>query len=652
MYKMRYVIAFAVMLGWMAVSAGAVGWTENFDGVNPLSNWVTNAGTPTLTSPPTNPRGLSFVDADGATTRISRVFNNTGIDYIKLSFAFYNNSAASFTQRAVGAFHNGTAGAPGTNQGLMRLGTNNLGTYQFLYYVSGTVSTVDTGVAVFAGMWHTASIEARLSTKTIKWTIDGVSGTVYNANMTAQYFPNMVTLGNQYSNGASGAPDTSTWFDDVVVSDVQPNTLALNVQGLDVPTNTLYVPYGGVVTLSMDVANLAQKVNGCQAMLGYANYYLFAQSGCVAPGGGFWDQLIYNSWDVSAGVLGAIDTAIGVNAQGAVGTQASGPVASIQLIARDKDGVTQVVFRPDLSPDPFLIGSTILSDMSALPVFPTKYDSQNIVVDGVPPALSIVSAMQNGQELLTSLGSTISAVQGRVDILVDAGDLNVLPAAPAVNVYDATSPIPVQIPAVFDGQVPYGSGHYYYHFTVPPTATNGLAQIRSSVFDKAGNRTDDLDHFNIDKNQITGQVELEGFVGASRRVTFVATNGNTFLKAWDLTLTGWALNKTSYTLTYVPGGTTGISAKTAWNLRSKLAVTLVGGQAVANFTGTDKLRGGDLTGDNSINLLDYSTMKTNWSIYPATALPDNVANINGDTVVGTLDYNIMKRNWFQTGQAQ
>ena len=89
----------------------------------------------------------------------------------------------------------------------------------------------------------------------------------------------------------------------------------------------------------------ACSINACQAMLGYSSTYLTASAGCVVEGGGVWDQLIYNSWDVGSGVAGEIDTAIGVNAQGAVGTDANGTVAIITLDAAGVDvvevGVTQ-----------------------------------------------------------------------------------------------------------------------------------------------------------------------------------------------------------------------------------------------------------------------------------------------------------------------
>src|SRR5439155_11651878 len=91
--------------------------------------------------------------------------------------------------------------------------------------------------------------------------------------------------------------------------------------------------------------------------------------------------------------------------------------------------------------------------------------------------------------------------------------------------------------------------------------------------------------------EVTGQVELEGFVGTgttplhTRTVTFVASGGASS-QTWVLTLTNTAGAVFSYTLNGVPEGTTAISAKTHWNLRRKLSVTFdSNNQATANFTG-------------------------------------------------------------------
>jgi len=83
---------------------------------------------------------------------------------------------------------------------------------------------------------------------------------------------------------------------------------------LQTPAASLYIKTGEIAIIDMDAINLAQKVNGCQAMLGYeSTYFPNPAAGVVTPGGGPWDLVIYDSWDVGSGIAGEIDTAIGVD---------------------------------------------------------------------------------------------------------------------------------------------------------------------------------------------------------------------------------------------------------------------------------------------------------------------------------------------------
>ncbi len=87
----------------------------------------------------------------------------------------------------------------------------------------------------------------------------------------------------------------------------------------------------------------------------------------------------------------------------------------------------------------------------------------------------------------------------------------------------------------------------------------------------------------------------------------------------------------------------------SWSLRERKSAVFDGnGQATVDFTGGDKLRGGNIdeSQNNSINILDYSTLKVNWATLNA------IADINGDGAVQTLDYSIMKTYWFQVGDAE
>jgi hypothetical protein len=260
------------------------------------------------------------------------------------------------------------------------------------------------------------------------------------------------------------------------------------------------------------------------------------------------------------------------------------------------------------------------------------------VVDSVAPGVGDVSARQGGPELTPSG----TAIQGLVTIVVQASDnLSGVAAAPTVTVTPNGGSAE---PAAFVDESPAGT--FSYSWTVTPATPNGTATIAvGELADRSGNTADVVtDAVVVNKNQITGMVELESFVGATRAVTFVARGSVT--KSWTQTLS-FASGEAAYTLTDVPSGATGVSAKTAWSLRRKLSVTLdPDGQFVANFTGAGRLLGGDLNGSNQVNVLDYSVLKANWNT------PNDVADINGDGMVGTLDYSVLKANWFRIGDAE
>jgi hypothetical protein len=588
------------------------------------------------------------------------------------------------------------------------------------------------------------------------------------------------TSGSAIAALMSGSVDFTPWLDSPPVCSLPGNVLYL------VPTGeSIYIQPGESILVDMNVANLLQYVNACQAMLGYSSTYFAEPTGATiqAPGSGPWDQIIWDSWVDSAGVPGEIDTAIGVNAAGSVGTNADNKVAKISLTSRTGvEGVTQIVFRPDLVPDPGLVKSTFLSDMTGQAVWPSKLDSANIIIDGTAPTISVTSAVQGATNVLDGANTV---VQGTVTIQVQASDaLAGLAAAPAVELTNGTATVNL---TTTDTASPFS-----YTWTVDASTTNGQWAINASVADRAGNTAADTDNYLVlNKNQITGLVELESLNppagGVIRNVTFAANGG---AKTWTIPVSfaqGSAIG--TYTLTDVPDGTTSLSAKTDWNLRRKLGVTIgevvstvgnvsatitktngaagvtfdivihttgphygaglaigtsadypnasfqvyfadfsdqqwhyqdygtgwngpdtttlplgfsasgdasgntfsitvpysaLGGsgvpyywslqvrtnligrypeswipwsgdtstfaksessQLLADFTGDEKLLGGDFNATNSINVLDYSIMKANWG-------PGLAADVNGDGFTGTIDYGIMKANWFKVGDEQ
>jgi hypothetical protein len=154
----------------------------------------------------------------------------------------------------------------------------------------------------------------------------------------------------------------------------------------------------------------------------------------------------------------------------------------------------------------------------------------------------------------------------------------------------------------------------------------------------------------------TGQIELESFTGTgtvpthTRTVTLVATatGSTTPLKTWQLPLFNANGATMNYTLTDVPVATANISAKTDWNLRKKLAVTLVNGQPVADFTGSSTLLGGDInaTHDNSVNGFDRGILLQQWG----KSAPGNAAaDITGDGNVNGFDRARLLNTWGKTG---
>lgn len=281
------------------------------------------------------------------------------------------------------------------------------------------------------------------------------------------------------------------------------------------------------------------------------------------------------------------------------------------------------------------------------------------VLDDVAPIITSVAAT----ELQTGLGAVnvknclSPTVQGTVDIVVVAGDACSAVGAPVVALTNGLA----NALATFVNQSP--SGTFNYTWPVTAATSNGTWTVTVTATDAFSNVTSSNFTLCVNTAQITGLVQLEAFVGTgplvqhSRVVTFVATAGITVLKTWSPALTNVSGDTFSYALTDVPAGTTGLSAKTAWNLREKLAVTLdVNGQAVANFVAdgtpgwsdaTDHyLRGGDITGNNIVNLGDYNLLLNNF------LTPYAPADINGNGIANLAEYNLIQINWFMLGDPQ
>jgi hypothetical protein len=276
----------------------------------------------------------------------------------------------------------------------------------------------------------------------------------------------------------------------------------------------------------------------------------------------------------------------------------------------------------------------------------------NTRIDGTAPSITATTATQGGDDVANC---ATNAQAGVVLLTVDASDNCGLVGPPTMTLTNGLN----SDVGVYVNESP--SGTYNYSWTVTTNTANGTWNVTVTASDLCQTDIATLD-ICVNKSQVSGLVQLEGFtgtaVGHARDVTFVATTNGTVLKTWTLTLTNVSGDTFGYLLTDVPEDITGLSAKTDWNLREKLPVTLDGnGQGTADFVAdavpgwddlTDHyLRGADIEHSalsfNVVNLPDYSTLAASW-------LGTNpVADITGDGVVNAFDYSILAVNYFETG---
>jgi len=259
-----------------------------------------------------------------------------------------------------------------------------------------------------------------------------------------------------------------------------------------VDDESVYVRPGEPVISGLFVFFLDQKVNACQAVMEYdTTFFSDPVGGCITAGGGPWDLVIWDSWKDTAGIPGKIDAAIGVDALGAFGTDENRFVAKITLVTSGVEGITQILFRPDISD----VESTFFADVLANAVTPEwKVGSRFIYIDGTPPLVNIIAAEQNGNQLLGP--GAPSAVQGDVTITVAASNILAgLTAIPSVSVTPQGGP-PQDITST---GLNNGDGTFSYTYTITPTTLNGLAAINTGAVDKSGNSASDSETFRIKK---------------------------------------------------------------------------------------------------------------------------------------------------------
>ena len=188
------------------------------------------------------------------------------------------------------------------------------------------------------------------------------------------------------------------------------------------------------------------------------------------------------------------------------------------------------------------------------------------------------------------------------------------------------------------------AGSYTFDADPITSATdNGTHTVYVRVTDNANNQAVISQDFTVNKNEVSGTVSLQSLITGpvSRDVTFVLDGTDTR----TLTL-NFSNRQASFSLTDVADGVSAISAKTVWNLRTKITgLSPADGQSTAFFTGSKALLGGDLSADNVVNTIDYVALRNSWGPY-------SVGDINGDGATDNADYSIMKINMYKKGDPQ
>lgn len=456
------------------------------------------------------------------------------------------------------------------------------------------------------------------------------------------------------------------------------NRFTLNYEAPLNPTRTLdvngnlFVQPSDAVVVRLDVAGLgANTIVAAEALLGYNSDLLVLDTPSAAvtvdPA---WEVIFENS--TTSGSLGSVDSALGLDLIGPGDDGISGP-ATIARVHFDAliAGRTANFFRVQTngqyipSTNDLVQDNRLTASASGAPSFLTAFtaNSGDLVIDDQAPAISVPSVtatqvqpsagivnvltppttnrvFRNGTPVTVTFTATDAGLAG-LDAPDWANDLAFV-ASNGVTTLNSSNYSVVATDVL-------GVVTYTLTLNVPAVSTTGVYTMSATVRDKSGNLSPVtlLGDFTI-ANEVLATVELEGFAATTRTVTFVATNSiGSVLATWTKSISNFSSSVGSVILEDVPPGTAAISAKSAWNLRRKLGVAFSpSGVGAVSFTGAAKLPGGDISGDNVVNTLDYSILRFNWT----TA--NSVADINGDGTVLTADFNLLRAHFYSIGDAQ
>lgn len=493
----------------------------------------------------------------------------------------------------------------------------------------------------------------------------GVSG--------AEVFHNIAPAGFLTDNGTDTITEVNGWGNVTEFAATQ-NRLLLNIDPASVPAGrtldtagNVFIQPGDAVQATIDVSALQSKIVGVEMLLGFNSNLFEVESLGLAND---WNVLINtpetnpdgDAEPVIVGDLGKLDAAIGLSFDFAdpEGTNADQTIGDVELVSKAGSGdtVSQFFHRVKFESDAFG-GETSLTTGGPSPTVLTPFTANSgfIIIDGTDPLIDVVGATieQSGEDM--TLANVIT-IQGNVDIVASAFDA-------LAGIEDASAVVTLVGPATYTAlQTAVGAGpniggddytQYTFVYEVTPATVNGTYDVVFTVTDRSGNVTvETLGTIEINKNAITVAVELEGLVAGpvTRDVVFVFTDASQAVIETRTVAVEFLSGVGGVVFTDVDGDTARLSAKTDWNLRRRLDVAFVDGQAEVDFIGGNKLPGGDINGDNVVNMLDYAILRFYWANVVSSVPEAVVADITASGAVGMNDFGLLQTNFYVFGDPQ
>ena len=187
------------------------------------------------------------------------------------------------------------------------------------------------------------------------------------------------------------------------------------------------------------------------------------------------------------------------------------------------------------------------------------------------------------------------------------------------------------------------SGSGYSLFSASAISDNGM--IAANAYDGDG-RTHAI--LLTPNAGVAGTVELQDYSGDITRVPIeieLRAPGTTTVvqSAWV-----WLDASGNFTMPTSISGTYDVAAKASHWLRRRLSnVTLTG----TSFTGGTNfsLINGDVNGDNTINLADFTIISADWRSTPGSPHWNVNADLNGDGIINLGDLLVLTKNWRKSG---